>query len=534
MIVQRADLKPKRVKRLARPSQGAPTITNRHRALVIGAGIGGVATAARLARAGYRVTVLEKSSCPGGRVHQVAREGFVFDTGATMFLMPRLFEETFADLGERMQDHLDLVRVDPSCRIQFADGSQLDMTGDLASLQQQMEGLEPGSFAQALRYLSEGAQVMEAGLNHFIERDFRTPLDYFSPMNLPLFFKVKAHVKHYRNVSTYFDDERLRRAFSFQNMYLGLSPFDAPATYSVLQFTEVADGVFFPRGGMIAVIDALVEIGQRLGVRYLYNAPVRAINVQGGQTSGVTLENGLKLGAELVVANADLPYVYDELLPDAREAARLKKLDYTCSELMFLWGLDRRYPQLLQHNIFMAGDYRKSFDRVFKDLTLPEDPSFYINVPARGDSSMAPPGRDGILAMVPVGHLDERKSQDWDALRDRARQAIFSRLAAIGMGDLPEHILFEQTFGPPQYRSQLNLMKGAAFGLGYSFNQIGYLRPHSQHRRYRNLYFVGASTHPGGGLPIVLVSAKLVTDRILHDFAPMPQSAPAMAPAYGG
>jgi phytoene desaturase len=502
--------------------------------LVIGAGIGGIATAARLAQAGHRVTVLEKSSGPGGRVHQIAREGFTFDTGATMFLMPGLFRQTFAQLGERMEDHLDLLRVDPSCRIRFDDGSQLDLTGDLARLQEQLEAFEPGSFAQALRYLAEGAETMEAGLNEFIGRDFRSPLEYFSPKNLPLFFKVKAHVKHYRNVSSHFDDERLRRAFSFQNMYLGLSPFDAPATYSVLQFTEMADGVFFPRGGMQAVIHALVEVGQRKGVHFLYNSPVRSINVSGKRATGVTLENGRKLKADLVVANADLPYVYDRLLPDPWPAAGLKKLQYTCSELMFLWGVDRTYEQLLQHNIFVPGDYRQSFERIFKDHTLPDDPSFYINVPARGDPSMAPRGQDGILAMVPVGHLDEQRPQNWGVLRDRARQMVFSRLSEIGMSDLPEHVRFEETFGPPQYQSQLNLMKGAAFGLGYSFDQIGYLRPRNQHRRYRNLYFVGASTHPGGGLPIVLVSARLVSERIQHDLARAPQPALHKAHAAAG
>jgi phytoene desaturase len=201
---------------------------------------------------------------------------------------------------------------------------------------------------------------------------------------------------------------------------------------------------------------------------------------------------------------------------------------------MFLWGLDRTYEQLLQHNIFMPGDYRRSFERIFKDHTLPDDPSFYINVPARGDPGMAPRGQDGILAMVPVGHLDEQRPQDWDVLRDRARQMVFSRLSEIGMSDLPQHIRFEETFGPPQYQSQLNLMKGAAFGLGYNFQQIGYLRPRNQHRRYRNLYFVGASTHPGGGLPIVLVSARLVSERIQHDLARAPQPALRKAHAATG
>lgn len=497
--------------------------------VVIGAGIGGLATAARLAQAGFRVVVLEKNSKAGGRVHQYARAGYVFDTGATMFLMPKIFEQTYAELGEQLHDHLDLIRVDPSCRIHYGDGSRLDLTGDMAYLQEQLEAYEPGSFAQALRYLAEGSDAMDEGMEEFVGRDFQSLFDYFSPLNLPLLLKLKAHIKHFDNVSRYFKNENLRRAFSFQNMYLGLSPFDAPATYSVLQFTEMAEGVYLPRGGMSAVIDSLVKIGKRFGVRYYFDTPVSAINVSGSRTSGVTLESGMKLQADIVIANADLPYVYDELLPDEREAARLKKLKYTCSELIFIWGLKKKIPQLLHHNIFLAGDYRASFDRVFKDLTLPDDPSFYLNVPSRTDPSMAPGGKDGLMAMVPVGHLDEDNPQDWDEIRDRARQVIFERLDAIGIKDLRDQISFEVTFGPPQYRSHLNLMKGAAFGLGYNFSQIGYLRPHNQHRHYRNLYFVGASTHPGGGLPIVLISSKLVTQRIMQDFSGVRQHAPLQA-----
>ena len=360
-------------------------------------------------------------------------------------------------------------------------------------------------------------------------RDFETLFEFFSPANLPLLLRMKVLVNHYTNVSRYFEDDRLRKAFSFQNMYLGLSPFDAPATYSVLQFTELADGVHFPRGGMYQLIESLYGLARKWGVVFRFNAPVARIDVAGSRATGVTLAGGEHLPADLVLANADLPYVFARLLPDDGEADRLRKLKYTSSQLVFLWGVNRRYPQLGQHNLFIARDYRASFDRIFHDLALPDDPSFYINVPARGDPTLAPPDKDGIMAMVPVGHLDQDHPQDWDALRDRAREAVLRRLEQVGISDLRESNAFEATFGPPDYESQLNLMKGAAFGLAYNFTQIGYLRPHNQHRRYRNLYFVGASTHPGGGLPIVLMSAKLTTERMLRDAALRSRSVRAVA-----
>lgn len=504
---------------------------NYQSAVVVGAGIGGLAAAGRLARAGYRVTVLEKAAAAGGRAGKLMRDGYTFDTGPSLFLMPQVFAETYAALGERMQDHLDLIRIDPTYRVHFDDGTQLDLTGDLKQLQAQLEAIEPGSFAQALRFLAEGKETMDISLAKFVGRDFNSYLDYFSIANLPLIFKLKALTKHYANVSTFFKDDHLRRAFSFQNMYLGLSPFDAPATYSLLQYTELADGIHFPRGGMYRVIETLQHIDERLGVRFVFNAPVKAINVHENRTTGVTLESGETLNADIVIANADLPYVYRDLLPDDGSAEKLLQKKFTSSALMFYWGVDKKYPQLLHHNMFLAGDYRTSFDRIFNDLYLPDEPSFYLCVASRTDENLAPRGMDGVMALVPAGHLDDRAPQAWDALRDRARAAIFERVKKIGIPDFAQSIRFEETFGPPDYLAQLNLMKGAAFGLSHNFTQVGYLRPHNQHARYRNLYFVGASTHPGTGLPIVLLSAKLTTARVLRDAARVPQRTPVLTTA---
>ena len=219
----------------------------------------------------------------------------------------------------------------------------------------------------------------------------------------------------------------------------------------------------------------------------------------------------------MIVANADLPYVYAHLLPDQREADHLDRLQYTCSAIMFYWGVDTVYPQLGTHNVFLAGDYRGSFDRIFKDHTLPDEPSFYLHAPTRTDPSAAPLGEDTLMALVPVGHLDAATSQDWDALQARARSAVLRRLADAGIADLEKHLKFEVTYTPHDWMRRYNLAKGAAFGLSHNFLQVGYLRPHNRHRRYGNLYFVGSSTHPGTGLPMVLLSARLTTERILKD-----------------
>jgi phytoene desaturase len=304
-------------------------------ALVIGAGLGGIATAARLARAGYTVRVLEKNWAPGGRCSQLVRDGHRFDTGATLLLMPEVFAETYTALGERMEDHLELCRIDPTYRLRFEDGTQLALTSDLGALQAQVEAIEPGSFGSLLCYLVEGHQAYHLCLQRFVGRNFSHFLDYFSLPNLPLLFKLKALVKHYDNIGHYFEDPHLKAAFTFQNMYLGLSPFDAPATYSLVQYTELADGVWLPVGGIYRVIESLVRVAEAHGVRFLYNAPVKQIEVDGNRATGVVLQDGSRLRADVVVANADLPYVYSHLLPDEAEAHRLEHLQYTCSAIMF-------------------------------------------------------------------------------------------------------------------------------------------------------------------------------------------------------
>lgn len=283
-------------------------------------------------------------------------------------------------------------------------------------------------------------------------------------------------------------------------------------------------------GGMYRVIQSLVKIASAKGVRFQHKAPVAQIEVHGDRARGVILEDGRRLRADVVVANADLPYVYRKLLPPTRYARRLGRKKFTSSAIMFYWGVDRVYPQLGHHNVFLAGDYRASFERIFQDHTLPDKPSFYVHAPARTDPAAAPPGRDSLMVLVPVAHLAKGVQQDWPALQTRARAAVLKRLADAGMPDLAGHLKFEESYTPHDWQRLYNLEKGAAFGLSHNFTQVGYLRPHNRHDHYHNLYFAGASTHPGTGLPIVLLSARLTVERILEDSG-VPQEERPLAPS---
>ncbi len=246
---------------------------------------------------------------------------------------------------------------------------------------------------------------------------------------------------------------------------------------------------------------------------------MRRIETLKAQATGVELEDGRRIPADVVIANADLPYVYNHLLDDPKEARKLDKKVYTSSAIVFYWGVGRRFSQLGHHNVFLAQDYEGSFKSIFDEHGLPEDPSFYINAPTRTDPGAAPEGEDSLMVLVPVGHLDPTREQDWEAMRDRARQAVLSRLGSIGIHDLEQDLKFEVCYTPEDWASLYNLAKGAAFGLSHTFRQVGYLRPHNRHRTYENLYFVGASTHPGTGLPMVLLSGELTSNRVISEQA---------------
>jgi len=501
--------------------------------LVIGAGIGGIATAAKLAQQGYQVTVLEKNEIPGGRCGNLEIEGHHFDTGPTLFLMPGLYRDAFANLGERLEDHLELRRVDPTYRIHFADGLDLTLTNDLQKMQTQLEAIETGSYCQYLRYLQEGCYHYNASLDTVVKRDFRRPFDFFNPQIVLLMLRLKALTKHYKNIGRYFKDERLKFAFIFQNLYMGVHPYQAPALFSLLQHTEFSDGVWFPVGGMNSIIQALVQIADKNGVRFHYKTPVKRILTDENRAAGVILEDGRQIRADIVVANADLPYVYRELLPADGKAQRLSKKKHGCSALVFYWGLNKQYPQLDTHNLFMAADIRGGFDKIFEELSLSDEPSFYVHAPVRIDPSLAPEGHDTLTVAIPVPHLDEENPQDWERLKMQSRTYILQRFREMGIVDLEKHLKFEICYTPQDWKKRYNLTKGSAHGLSHEILQMGYLRPKNQHARYHNLYFVGASTHPGTGLPSVLVSAKHVSDRILETVdVPQPSLFPAVpAPA---
>jgi phytoene desaturase len=269
---------------------------------------------------------------------------------------------------------------------------------------------------------------------------------------------------------------------------------------------------------MYQVVEALMTLAVRAGVEFVYKETVDQIIVKDGLASGIRLSHGKEMEAEVILANADLPYVYQKLLPHNGRTNKLDRLRFSCSVISFFWGVDKVYDCLKPHTLFLVDEYRENFESITRDLCLPSNPSLYIHAPARLDSQMAPPGQDTLIAIVPVGHISDTGTQDWSLMRDQARKKVFQRLQDIGMQDLEAHIKFEFNFTPLSWQKRYNLMKGSTHGLCHNLTQLAYFRPDLQHTSIANLYFVGASTRPGTGMPTAMVSGRQSAQRIIDNF----------------
>jgi phytoene desaturase len=486
-------------------------------AVVIGAGAGGIATALYLAKNGYRVDVFEKNSDPGGRCGQHIRDGHRFDLGATMYLMPSMYNQVFDSLGIKFEER-EIVALDNLYRIFFDNGEELAFTPDRERMKAQLEKIDPGSYEKAEKFVSEGYKIYLEGLDKLIGRNFFNLFQLVNLNNIGLLVRLKVWISNWKYAGKFFKNPNLRMAYTFQNIYVGQSPFNSPALFSMIPAAELTEGSFFPKGGMYAVIEKLFSAALSRGVSFHFDSPVARINIRNRRAVSITLEDGKETGADIIVANADLPYVYRSLLPDKRKSAHIDRLKYSCSVICFHWAMDKTFPQLDHHNVFISDSLKGGLDRIFIDKTIDDAPTFYIHAPSRTDPDAAPAGKDTLSVAIGAGHLDPSRNQDWEMLKKKAREAVIRRLQRSGLEDFEKHIMFEICYTPESWEKYCHVSRGSVFGsLSHNILQMGYFRPHNRHDRYHNLYFTGSSTHPGNGIPNVLLSARLVSERILKE-----------------
>jgi len=489
--------------------------------IVIGAGMGGIASALRLRHAGFRVTVLEKQTRPGGRSNLLQESGFRADTGPTIMVMKAAFEEMYESIGYDLNQRLELVKLDPNYRIYYHDGSRLDLYSDMAHLAQEVNKIQSGGAEQLFHFIGESARKYELGMD-FVERNYDRITDLANITAGIRLLQTQAHQNLYKQVDRYFNgNDKLTKAFSFHSMFLGLSPFDALAMYSLITYAALALGMWFPMGGIYSLIEDMVQLCEEMGVDIHTNCPVEKIEIKDERVSGVHLSSGEFMPADIVVSNADLPYSYKHLIDASFRYKytdnKLDKMQYSCSGYILFLGIDRVYDDVHHQGLYFSEDYRANLEAIFNTKTLPEDPSFHLNIPTVTDPSLAPPGHSLIYVLAPMPNLEARI--DWAEAGPRVRLQLIERLEQIIDPQISQHIVWEKDYRPTDWQNDINATLGTAFGsLSHGFFQSSYFRPHNRAEGVRGLYFVGQGTYPGIGMPMVMISSRLVTERITTEW----------------
>ncbi|CAK9089577.1 4-didehydrolycopene-forming)) [Durusdinium trenchii] len=523
-------------------------------ALVVGGGVAGLATAAQLAKEGMEVTLFEKNSEVGGRCQSMQStkvQGYRWDTGPSLLLLPQKYEDAFKRLGSDIKKELNLKRVDPPYRVTFGDETFVDVDYDPMKMTEQMEKFEPGCTSNYYRFLSVARRMLDMGLERFVDRQFESwpelvdPIGLLPEMILKGWFSIPLINMLFSIddlLKAWFQDERLRALFSFQTLYVGLTPYNSPGALCLLAGTDLTDGVWYPMGGWKNVKESLAGLANKHGVKIQTDTPVDEVLVSEGRAVGLKLRDGRVENGDVVVVNADTPYAYQKLLehtPSQAEAPSVAETsedldgrEYSCGVIAFFWAVDCKVDYLRHHTIFLGTpvEEKKAWEPITEAAQMPERPNFYVHCPTRTDPSAAPEGCESIMVLFPVANMQQmaeagftpgKKGELYRGLREQARKTVLKRFKEAGCGDLEKHIV-EETVRDPELIGELyNLQHGATFGLSHGLlpwqGGLAMTRPPPRAAEVDGLYFVGAGTRPGNGVPLVLMGAGLTSQLILDD-----------------
>jgi phytoene desaturase len=486
--------------------------------LVVGGGLGGLSAAIHLAARGRRVVLCEKNERVGGKLNIVAEQGYTFDTGPSLLTMPWVLRELFAVAGRRLEDELALIQVEPTCRYHWSDGARFDAFQSLPLLAREIARIDPRDVAGFFRFMVYAERIYRAVAGPFLLHPFDGLRDLLTPATLRGAWAIDPFRTVDQAVRGFFRSPYLRQAFDRYATYNGSSPYHAPATFNLIAYIEFVEGGWYVRGGMYELARALERLARALGVEIWTHSSVAKVVVCEGAARGVILETGERLDAAAVVVNADPRYAYETLIPGGQPvAARLARLEPSCSGFVLLLGVDRSYSGLAHHNIFFSADYQREFAAIFNKRVPAPDPTVYVCASSISDPSQAPVGHMNLFVLVNAPALGPRVN--WEREADGYRDLVVRKLERMGLANLERHVVYERIITPADLQSRYNAPGGAIYGLASNQPWTAFLRPPLRAREVRGLFFVGGGTHPGGGIPLVLLSGRAVAQRVMGDQA---------------
>ncbi|WP_163527253.1 phytoene desaturase family protein [Halobacillus ihumii] len=492
--------------------------------IVVGAGVAGLASAIRLQHAGYQVELYEKESKPGGKMNQIEIDGYKFDLGPSIVMMPELYREIFELCGRNPDDYIPMEKLDPIYRAYFSDipDSPFDISSDLTELTKTIESISEEDTEGFFKYLHEIYKRFIVAKHDILQRPFRKQTDFYNLPMLKKAMKLKIFDTADQFIGKYIKSERLKQLISFQTLYIGISPIKSPSFYTMIPMIQFLYGVWFIKGGMYTMASAMEKLFKELGGSIYYNKDVQEICVQNRKTTGIVVDDQ-KIAADFVVCNADFPYAMKNLVkePSAKGKYTDRKIDrmkYSCSCFLLYLGMDRKYEEVEQvHNFIFNEKLDQNLQDIFEGKKL-TNASFYVYIASKMDPSLAPEGKDGLYILMPVSNVASANYEWNEETIQYYRSYVLNELKKIkGFENIDHEIVTETCITPVDFESKFNAYNGATFGLQPILSQSNHMRPQSKATHCENLYFTGSSTHPGAGIPIVLLSAKITTQELIKD-----------------
>jgi len=479
------------------------------KAVIIGAGIAGIASAIRLQNKGYVVQVLEKNAYPGGKLTQLTGNGYRFDAGPSLFTMPNLVTELFEISGKNPSDYFKYNQLDILCNYFYEDGTKISANSDIHTFANEINLKTIDSAESVKKHLKKSKFIYEATESLFLSKSlhkissFLSIKTFISVFKLP-FLHIFSSMNHVNEKT--FKDSKTIRIFNRYATYNGSNPYKAPGILNIIPHLEFGLGAYLPKGGMHEITNSLVKLAKEIGVQFHYNTEVTAIKVAHNLAKSVQTKTK-NYDASIVVCNADIHTVYEKLIPSAQKLKKVDAQERSSSALIFYWGIGKEFPTLDVHNILFTEDYKEEFKHLFDSKTIYEDPTIYINITSKQIKADAPKGKENWFVMINVPSVF---GQDWDAMIAKARQSILTKVSRTLGEDIAPFIEFEEQLTPQLIQDKTNSYKGSLYGTSSNSRFAAFFRHKNFSSEYKNLFFCGGSVHPGGGIPLALSSAKII------------------------